>query len=222
MITLTFRQLDAWPAGRTATPAPSRVRGPFRMTYERIKAELLEELRKLGAREVVLLADADAAQFTRYGELRVDAKMRGPGIVLRFVDSDDRRQEYACDTYQHWHDNLRAIGLTLEALRGIDRWGAIAKGAQYEGMKALPAQAGQGMTAEAAAALLVAYHPLARHLTAGAVLDDGRVFTEAVRAARAETHPDKTGGDRARYDQVETARQVLEARHATRSGGADA
>lgn len=45
---------------------------------------------------------------------------------------------FPCDTYISWEDNLRAIVLTLERLRAIDRYGVTQHAEQYKGWNALP------------------------------------------------------------------------------------
>ena len=57
-----------------------------------------------------------------------------PGLGLRVL---------ACDQYARVHDNLYAIALTLDALRGLERWGAYTMEQAIEGAKlALPPPAG--------------------------------------------------------------------------------
>ena len=41
------------------------------------------------------------------------------------------------DQYDHWHANLRGIVLSMEALRGVDRWGATKRKQQYAGFQKL-------------------------------------------------------------------------------------
>ena len=81
--------------------------------------------------------------------LRANAKVGHPGVVVSF-ESQYGPLRYATDAYERdwshgmpgWQANLRAIALTLEALRAIDRWGVSKRGEQYTGWKALPASAG--------------------------------------------------------------------------------
>ena len=47
----------------------------------------------------------------------------------------------ACDQWTRVEDNLWAVHLTLEAMRGIDRWGAAELEATFTGYAALPAPA---------------------------------------------------------------------------------
>ena len=45
------------------------------------------------------------------------------GVAVYF-QLQDAPMVFACDKYNHVRDNIRAIGKTIEALRGIERWGA--------------------------------------------------------------------------------------------------
>jgi hypothetical protein len=46
-----------------------------------------------------------------------------PGVAIYF-DYQGKMMSFACDQYLNVTSNLHAIGLTIEALRGIRRWGA--------------------------------------------------------------------------------------------------
>ena len=43
--------------------------------------------------------------------------------------------KYATDVFDHWHANLRAIALGLEALRKVERYGITQRGEQYTGFR---------------------------------------------------------------------------------------
>ena len=119
---LTFRPLTQWPAGRPRTPSNSRKRGTFATTPAKSFDDLAEEVWRAGGRNPVLqvAVENERRDITRDGFLRADARVRDVGVVVTFEKSVDGRQvpvTLACDRYQHWDSNLRAIVLTLEALR---------------------------------------------------------------------------------------------------------
>jgi DnaJ-domain-containing protein 1 len=79
------------------------------------------ELERLGATDVAITSNvptrrADAAHADA---AHADAD---PGIAVWFTMGDDQRV-LACDRWQTHAENLRAIGLTVEAMRSLDRWG---------------------------------------------------------------------------------------------------
>ncbi len=105
-----------------------------------------------------------------------------------------------------WQHNVRAIALTLEALRAVDRYGATETGQQYAGFKALPAgraMPASHMTTEAA------YDVLCDVLDLRDVADLDVDDAVLIRRAKAAAHPDRHAGDRTLWDQVELAAAVL-------------
>ena len=67
---------------------------------------------------------------------------------------------YPCDKYSNWQANLRAIALSLEALRAEDRYGVTRRAEQYKGWaKLLPPNAEFASDIEAAGFLSIAWPP---------------------------------------------------------------
>lgn len=66
------------------------------------------------------------------------AQPRDPGVAVYF-HYNGKPVCLACDQWTTVEDNLWAVGLTLEAMRGIDRWGAAQLEATFTGYAALPA-----------------------------------------------------------------------------------
>jgi DnaJ-domain-containing protein 1 len=64
--------------------------------------------------------------------------MDDEGVAVYFM-LDGNQQCIPCDKWSSVKDNVRAIGLTVQALRGLDRWGAKEMvSAAFRGFKALP------------------------------------------------------------------------------------
>lgn len=138
------------------------------------------------------------------GALRADARADSPAVLVAF-ESKHGPLIYRCDRYRggsyrskmsSWQHNARAIALTLEALRAVDRYGATSKGEQYRGFKALPAGSGAlatHMTSDEAVAVLRKWAPPSK-------VDEppGRL----ARWARIGAHPDRHGGDHGPTDDV--------------------
>lgn len=138
-------QVDAfplqWPAHWPRTKRPQRAQ--FDTTMAAARDGVLRELRLMGVRaHVVISTDIP---------LRMDglpkANRRVPddaGVAVYFI-RDGQELCIPCDKWDRIQDNMQAIRKTLEALRGIERWGAKSMvDAAFQGFDALPAQSQHG------------------------------------------------------------------------------
>ena len=200
---LDVRPLTTWPG--ELLPWHKRQRSQFSAPLRSTLAALTRELSALGARHPVLEVAIPADQFRLDGRPRANAREEHPGIVLSLPHTNVGALRYATDTFTTWQDNLRAVALGLEALRKVDRYGITKRGEQYQGFKALPAGQGAiamgGMTRSDAMALIA---------TIGEAAPNQVVDSGVIRAAKANAHPDRNGGDRTLWDQLERALAVLE------------
>lgn len=194
------------------TPADQRKGVPFKADWATTRKDLARELTLLGAHDAVLEIAVQPRHVRKDGQLRSDVpkELPHPGVRLSFETKDHGVMSFTCDTYAaryygqmaDWQANLRAIVLTLESLRAVDRYGAT-KGEQYAGFAALPAGAGDAAMTKAQAAEIVYGDPAAAFVPEPA---EARLY---LRRARAAAHPDRHGGDQSLWDQVEQAAQVL-------------
>lgn len=93
--------------------------GPVTMTKAR--GMLIDELNRLGAKNIVISTNL---------ELRLDglpkANRKPPedvGVAVYFT-KDGSQMCFPCDKWDRIEDNMYAIAKTIDALRGIERWGA--------------------------------------------------------------------------------------------------
>lgn len=206
---LVYRPLTQWPAGRARTPNADRIRGSFQTTPAKSFRELeLEVSRAGGSNPIIQAAVVDEAKHvTRAGELRADARVRDVGIAVTFQKIIDGRSvpiTFACDRYQNWDSNLRAIVLTLQALRAVDRYECTASSEQYRGFAALPSSTAPALSTIQAAEVLAKRSAY----TAGPIFDSAEVARMALRSAKAKAHPD-VGGSAAEFNLVQEAGRVL-------------
>lgn len=91
----------------------------------------------MGATNVVISSNF---RLRRDGLPYVDQeRIKDPGVAAYFVLSG-RTQCIPCDRWATPQENARAIAKSVEALRGLDRWGAKAfVDAAFKGFEALPA-----------------------------------------------------------------------------------
>lgn len=185
-----------WPTGRR-TPIDERRRSPFRATLARTLDHLEWELRQLEAVfPVVLEAGYQSHEIRLDGRPRAGASPRDPAVVISF-ESQLGPLRYACDAFDEHAANLRAIGLTLEHLRAVDRYGVTKRGEQYSGWLQLTESAESREEAEA----------FIREQADGT----GPDLLAAYRAAARRLHPDTAapGIDPALWGQLQRAKVAV-------------
>ncbi|MGH1563077.1 hypothetical protein [Mumia sp. DW29H23] len=183
-------------------------RSAFDSTWTSTQQLLEREVKMLDGRDLVVECDVTESQIRIDGGLYANARPTSPAVRVAFT-SKHGPLTYATDRFDSWQDNVRAIALSLEALRRVDRYGVSEHGEQYTGWKQLPA--GTAMPASHMThdeAWRVIDKALGFKLSA-----DERADTNEARAAyhlaRRRVHPDRNGGDRTAWDQVEAAAKVL-------------
>lgn len=128
-----------WPRGwpRTARPTGSR----FELPTQRAFNNLRDELRRMGAEYTVISTNVP---LKADGQPRMDREPVDAGVAVYFR-RDGRDMVFACDKYDVVRDNFTAIAKTLEALRGIERWGAgELMDRAFSGFAQLPEKASEG------------------------------------------------------------------------------
>lgn len=174
---------------------------------------LVREVEMLEGRNLVIGIDAQEGDFKRNGELYARAKLPTPAVEVAF-ESKYGPLLYRCDRYdttpwhnkmELWQHNVRAVALTLEALRAVDRYGATATGQQYTGFKAI----GSGRAAESAPmSYQEAYDFLKSEEATGIVGGEGLTLRMAWKLAARMHHPDYGHGGEM-WAKVDAARRVL-------------
>jgi hypothetical protein len=197
MLAATFRPLTQWPGKRTPTYA--RKRAPFKAGYPRTLDDLEREIGHLNGKAVVIQAGFDARDIRNDGWPRSSARAKEPGVVVSF-QTPNGPLSFPCDTYDAWEDNLRAIALSLEALRAVNRYGVTKHAEQYQGFKALSAPGAEnGMSREQAVEFI------RRWGGAEGGLED------AYRRAARVLHPDVSTGSHEQFVELAKARAVANA-----------
>ena len=128
-----------WPDGWPRTPENRRQNwSRFQTTFDKARKDMLNELRLLGAVNVVI---SSWLAIRKDGNPQAGAarrKLDDPGVAVYFTFKG-RRMVMARDLYWSVHDNLRSIGLAIANLRGLERHGGgHMMERAFEGFEALP------------------------------------------------------------------------------------
>lgn len=212
---MTLRPLSGWPMDFT-TP---RKASPFKASHRDTLALLSKELRLVDPDDryyppsVLQLALRERDFRVTDGMPRADSRPEHPGVILNIEPRNRPALSFPCDTYMHWHDNLRAVALTLEALRRIERYGATQTGQQYRGWQAIEAKASVDVIGAACSTLARIAWPNERTENrqewAPKIATDPEIGRNTIRRARANAHPDRNGGDQTLWNEVEAATAAL-------------
>ncbi len=126
-----------WPATWPRTKYPERSR--FRVTPGQARDEMLDQLSMLGATNIVISTNIELRRDGLPTAKAMRSTPEDPGVAVYF-DYGGAQRCIPCDRWDTIPDNMRAIGLTVGALRGLDRWGAKHMvDAAFTGFAALPA-----------------------------------------------------------------------------------
>lgn len=176
-----------WPAGRPRTASGRREPAPFKVTLGAARDEVFAELARLGTRSVVLSSNLQLRQDGKpYAN---QAQPTDPGVAVYFQHRG-LAMCFACDRWTKVEHNLRAVQKTIEALRGIARWGTCDMlQAAFTGFAALPAPGAAREWWEVLGVLR------------SASVDECRA---AYRSLASANHPDR-GGDPARMAEINSA-----------------
>lgn len=125
----------AWPLGRPR--AKYRDNSNFRVTPGKAYADVRNEVARLGGTGLIISTNVP---LRRDGMPMANGRPNGdPGVAVYFTYKK-KPMCFACDRWWKVEDNARAIAKTIEALRGIERWGTGNMVEQaFTGFIALPA-----------------------------------------------------------------------------------
>lgn len=184
---------DGWP--RTKSPdKPKFIEGHF----ARVRDSIIRQLQRKGGSHIVITSNLPTrADGLPYANARCDE----PAVAVYWVEKGQERV-IACDRWRTVGYNLRAIDLTINAMRGVDRWGSATMVEKvFAGFAALPAGSGEEHAPPPPAS------PVVRSWRE--VFDVPGVFSEHMKSAELlafvklryrerikDAHPDK-GGDHA-------------------------
>lgn len=128
-----------WPSGVPRTPAHKVWYSKFDMSAGRARDEMISEIGRMGGKNIIISTNL---RVRNDGGIYARDLAREPddsGVAVYF-NRKGSRVVFACDKYKLVWENMRAIGKTIEAMRGIERWGSAEMlDRAFTGFTALPA-----------------------------------------------------------------------------------
>jgi hypothetical protein len=184
---------------------------PFRASYPQTLDLLERELFHLRAKDIVIQAGFERDQIRNDGMPYNNATPRlHNGVILSF-QTKRGPLAFPCYRYLDWRANLRAIALSLEALRAVDRYGVTQKAEQYAGWTQIEAPK-DGFVDALAAALFIADQSGAdahnRDKLANLILGSAEYRKRAYLDAAKRLHPDG-GGSHDDFVRLQNAMRLL-------------
>lgn len=111
----------SWPIGKKRTEPAHRRRSRFRSSFASDCRIILGEIKLLHGRRAIISTNLPLRRDgLPYASRKIVAD--DPGVAVYFIRKE-KEHCFACDEYASIDDNLHAIVLTINALRGISRWG---------------------------------------------------------------------------------------------------
>lgn len=110
-----------WPEGWPRTePGKRQKHSQFQVQVSKAIDELYDELGRLGAKNIVLSSNLTLNTFHR--PYTKQSGISDPGIAVYFT-LKGKPMVMARDAYADWRDNIRSLGLAVEAFRALHRHG---------------------------------------------------------------------------------------------------
>lgn len=109
----------SWPAGWPRTRSQQKSR--FSISFARARDQLMHEIKLMGGRKTVLSTNLP---LRRDGLPLANLPQPTDTGVAVYFQYKGRSMSFACDRWRKIEDNIWSICKSIEAIRGIERWGA--------------------------------------------------------------------------------------------------
>lgn len=130
-----------WPEGRARVASYRRIDSKFKPNFVQCRDELIREVQRLGGKKIILSTNIPLRQDgLPYANTR---EPEDPGVAVYF-EYKGKPMCFACDQYRKVRENIRGIGLTIAAIRAIERYGSSDMMERaFRGFTAIPEAAGE-------------------------------------------------------------------------------
>jgi len=110
-----------WPIQYPRTLHP--LRSDFKTNFTKARDEIYKELRLMKVHVLNSVISTNCAISKKTGlPSSPSAQPKDPGVSVYFVKKETTHV-LCCDKWDRIEDNMHAIALTIEAMRGMERWG---------------------------------------------------------------------------------------------------
>lgn len=188
-----------WPERRNRLPKERRkTNGHFKASFAKARDNCVVEIKRLNGDNIIISTNIRLKRDGQPEAVDFGKVIPDPGVAVYFK-RNGKELCFACDCWSHVQDNMYAISLTIQALRGIARWGTgDMMEAAFTGFMALPAP-GQSSGAS-------------WWTTLGVPINASKAdVLSAYRGLVKKFHPDNTTtGDREKFQQIQEAWQQCE------------
>jgi hypothetical protein len=188
-----------WPPAKPQTkPGERKTNSSFKTSFADARHNCGRQIKLLGGSDLIISTNIPLNRHGLPGHIDWGKQISGhPGVAVYFKRKG-KELCFACDAWNHVQDNMHAVALTIEALRGISRWGTgDMMEAAFRGFAALPAPGQSGG--------MDPWKILGLPLNANK--DE---LTEAFRALAKKFHPDNTQtGDQAEFLRIRQAYDLI-------------
>ena len=116
-----------WPDGWARTKY--RAGSPYKVTTDVALDELLASIRQLGGREIIVSSNVPIRRDgTMYRGDHAEARMADPGVAVYWTARGPKGEAVPrvipCDHWYTVRENVRALGMAIDYIRGLKRCGA--------------------------------------------------------------------------------------------------
>lgn len=162
-------------------------------SFSTVRDELVREIDRLGGKSLIISTNIplrqDGLPYANF------SKIKDFGVAVYFKHKA-KDMAFACDRWDRIEDNMHAITKTIDALRGVARWGTgDMMEAAFTGFTALPAP-------------IVAGYARGWWEVLGVSVTATRVEIESTYKRLASLHHPDKGGDTARMTEINAAREA--------------
>lgn len=113
-----------WPDGWPRTAQYARRRAPYKVPPGKAISDLVWSLGKLGADRRKIIISTNVPVRNDGLPYATTSRVDDPGVAVYWTTTKMGEMSVGCDKWDSTDSNIRAIGLSLEGLRAMDRAGA--------------------------------------------------------------------------------------------------